>query len=75
MDAVDCDGPISALLFAIPGLLLYGVGAVVNGHYFRDRLNLVIAVICTVACLLIAANIVGAAREQMLMDRDPQVCG
>ncbi|MBN9234209.1 MULTISPECIES: hypothetical protein [Phyllobacteriaceae] len=75
VDAVDCDGPISALLFAIPALLLYGVGAVVNGHYFRDRLNLVIAVICTVACLLIAANIVGAAREQMLMDRDPQVCG
>lgn len=75
VDAVDCDGPISALLFAIPALLLYGVGAVVNGLYFRYRLNLVIAAICTVACLLIAANVIGAAREQMLMDRDPQVCG
>lgn len=74
VDAVDCDGPVSALLFAIPALLVYSAGAAVNGRYFRDRLNLVFAVLCTVACLLIAANVVGAVREQISMNRDPQVC-
>lgn len=74
VDAVDCDGPISALLFAVPALLFYGVGAVINGLYFRNRLNLVFAVLCAVACILIAVNVVEAVREQISMNRDPQVC-
>lgn len=74
VDAVDCDGPISVFLFAIPTLLIYGAGAAVNGRYFRTRLNLVFAVLCTLAVVLIAANVAEAVGEQMRMERDPYAC-
>lgn len=74
VDAVDCDGPISVYLFAIPTLLVYGAGAIVNGRYRRDRLNLVCAVICTLACVLIGVNTVTGIKEQALLERDAEAC-
>ncbi len=75
IDAVDCDGPISVYLFAIPALLIYGAGAVLNGRRYRDRLNLSVSAVCVVLCLLIAANIGRASMEQASLTRDdPLAC-
>lgn len=74
VDALDCDGPISVFLFAIPALLIYGAGAAVNGRYFRNRLNLVLALLCTLVVVLIAASFTEAVREQMRIERDPYAC-
>ncbi len=74
VDAVDCDGPISVYLFAVPTLLIYGTGAIVNGRYFRNRLNLVFAAFSALLCVLIAANIASAVGEQVHMERDLQAC-
>lgn len=74
VDALDCDGPITVFLFAIPTLLIYGAGAIVNGRYLRNRLNLAFAIFCTLICVLIAANIAAAVREQTQMERDPLAC-
>ncbi len=74
VDALDCDGPISVFLFAIPTLLIYGAGAAMNGYYFRNQLNLVLAVLCALACMPIAANMAGAVGEQMRAERDPLIC-
>lgn len=74
VDAVDCDGPISVYLFAIPTLLIYGTGAIVNGRYFRNRLNLVFAVFSALLCVLIAANVASAVREQVHLERDLRAC-
>lgn len=75
IDAVDCDGPISVYLFAIPALLIYGAGAVLNGRRHRDRLNLSVSAVCVVLCLLIAANIGRASMEQASLTRDdPLAC-
>ncbi|WP_448114275.1 hypothetical protein [Mesorhizobium amorphae] len=74
VDAVDCDGPISVYLFAVPTLLIYGAGAVVNGRYLRNRLNLVLAIFSALLCVLIAANIASAVGEQVHVERDLQAC-
>ncbi len=75
IDAVDCDGPMSVYLFALPALLIYGAGAVLNGRRYRDRLNLSVSVVCVVLCLLIAANIGRASMEQASLTRDdPLAC-
>lgn len=74
IDALDCDGPIGVYLFAIPALLIYGVGAVINGRRYRNRLNLSVSAICVVLCLLMAASIGGAYQEQARMARDPFAC-
>ncbi|MFE0013885.1 hypothetical protein ACFWXH_03495 [Mesorhizobium sp. NPDC059054] len=74
VDALDCDGPISVFLFAIPTLLIYSAGAIVNGCYFRNRLNLVFAVFCTLVGALIVANIAAAVGEQVQLERDLQAC-
>ncbi|WP_315835153.1 hypothetical protein [Bradyrhizobium prioriisuperbiae] len=74
IDALDCDGPIGVYLFALPALLIYGAGAVINGRCYRNRLNLSVSVICVVLCLLMAASIGRAYQEQALMARDPLAC-
>lgn len=74
IDALDCDGPISVYLFAIPALLVYGIGAAANARRYRNRLNLSVSVICVVLSLLMAASIGRAYEEQALMARDPLAC-
>lgn len=75
INAVDCDGPLGVYLFAIPVLLIYGVGAVATARRYRNRLNLGVSIICIVLCLLIAANVGRAYQEQVLLTRDdPLAC-
>ena len=75
IDAVDCDGPIGVYLFAIPALLIYGAGAIVNGRRYRHRLNASVSAVCILLCLLITVSIGRAYKEQALMTRDdPLAC-
>lgn len=61
-------------LYAVPALLVYGAGAIMNGRYRRDRLNQVCAVICTLACVLIVANTATGIKEQAYLERDAESC-
>ena len=74
LDAVDCDGPLGVMLFAVPGLLIYGVGAVAYGSRYRSRLNLVVTGICLVLCLFLGANLMDAVKARGLNDRAPEAC-
>ena len=64
IDAVDCDGPFAIAMFAVPALLIYGAGVVLNGMRWRRRLNAVAAVLCFLICALVAANLVRATAEE-----------
>lgn len=46
IDALDCDGPASVLLFAIPALLIYGAGAILLYRKRNRRLHLVASLCC-----------------------------
>lgn len=69
IDAIDCDGPMRVLIFAVPALLAYGAGAIVNGLARR----FVVAAICAAICVPLAFNTVAALGENRKNDREP-VC-
>ena len=60
IDALDCDGPFGVYLFAVPALLIYGVGLVINAQAWRRRTNLLLALVCVVLCLALAINLTRA---------------
>lgn len=72
---IDCDGPGPVLLFGVAALAVYLVGAVLNGRHFRKPARLLIAAICALICLVLAPNIVDAAREQRINDLAVETCG
>ena len=63
VDALDCDGPAGTYLFAVPALLIYGAGLVINGLRWRKRTNLVVAILCLLVCGAVAANVARAVIE------------
>lgn len=63
IDALDCDGPLGVLLFAIPTILIYGTGAIVNARRFRRRRSAVATCLCGLICVPLAINICAAFRE------------
>lgn len=63
VDALDCDGPLGVLLFAVPAILIYGAGAVLNARWFRRRRSAVVACLCALICAPLAINIGGALHE------------
>lgn len=69
IDAIDCDGPMSVLIFAVPAMLAYGAGAIVNGLGRR----FIVAALCVAICIPLALNIVTALGESRKNDREP-VC-
>lgn len=56
IDALDCDGPSAIYLFAIPAMLLYGAGFIVNALRWRRRFNFVVALVCALVCCAIMTN-------------------
>ena len=74
VDAVDCDGPLGVMMFAVPGLLIYGVGAIAYGSGYRKRLNLAVAGVCLMACLFLGTNLMAAVKELRLNARAPEAC-
>lgn len=69
IDAIDCDGPIGVFIFAVPALLAYGAGAILNGLGRR----FVVTALCVAICIPLALNIVAALIESRKNDREP-VC-
>lgn len=57
VDALDCDGPMSVYLFALPALLVYGAGLVINALAWRKRVNMLVALVCAILCGVVAVNL------------------
>jgi len=60
IDALDCDGPAGVYLFAVPALLIYGAGLVINGRAWRKGTNLLLALACAVLCIALGMNLARA---------------
>ncbi|PST19847.1 hypothetical protein C7U61_15335 [Rhizobium sp. JAB6] len=61
--ALDCDGPASVLLFAVPALLIYGAGAILLYRKRSRRLHLVASLCCLLVLSSVGWNAVAALRE------------
>lgn len=72
IDALDCDGPAAIFIFAVPALLIFGSGLVVNGMAWRRRWRLVLALACALICIALIANLACA----IIQDREQAAaCG
>lgn len=65
VDGVDCDGPLSVLLFALPAITVYGIAASIFFYRFRRRGSLVLGIICGLICVGLLWNIADAVAEQL----------
>ena len=63
IDALDCDGPAAVFILAIPALLVFGSGLVVNGMAWRTRWRFALALACAVICAALIANLTRAIVE------------
>ncbi|GAC1044408.1 hypothetical protein [Rhizobium sp. No.120] len=63
IDALDCDGPLSVLLFAIPALLVYGGGAILLYRKRKRRFHLGTALLCLLVFCVVSWNAATALRE------------
>ncbi|MFS8044560.1 hypothetical protein [Rhizobium sp. BR 314] len=63
IDALDCDGPISILIFAVPALLIYGAGAILLYRERSRRFHFAVALCCLLLFLSIGWNAALAIRE------------
>lgn len=72
IDVLDCDGPAAIFIFAVPALLVFGSGLVINGMAWRKRWRLLLALACAVICTALIANLTRA----ILQDREQAAsCG
>lgn len=72
IDALDCDGPAAIFIFAVPALLIFGSGLVINGMAWRKRWRLVLALACALICAALIANLARA----IIQDREQAAaCG
>ncbi len=72
IDALDCDGPAAIFMFAIPALLVFGSGLVVNGMAWRKQWRLALALACAVICAALIVNLTRA----IIQDREQATaCG
>ena len=63
IDALDCDGPMSVLIFALPIMLIYGAGAILLYRHRSRRLHVVAALCCAAVFCSVGWNAVSAIRE------------
>jgi hypothetical protein len=61
--ALDCDGPMSVIIFALPALLIYSGGAILLYRDRSRRLHRAAALCCLLVSLAIAWNFAAAVRE------------
>jgi hypothetical protein len=74
VDAIDCDGPISVLIFAIPALVVYGIAGAIFFSRFRERRSRVLSLICGLICLGLIRNI-GKAMDEYRENSSEAACG
>lgn len=75
--AVDCDGPLTVLLFALPPLAVYTLGFISfarTGLAHRKAGSTAVASICLLVCILLAGNVAMALQEQSNADHR-ESCG
>lgn len=63
INALDCQGPFETYMFAVPALLIYGVGLAVNGLRWRKRMSAILALLCLAVCVAVVVNVVRAIAE------------
>lgn len=63
IEALDCDGPASVLLFAVPVLLFYGASAILLYRKRNRRLHLVTSLCCALVFCSVGWNAAAALRE------------
>ncbi|NLS15141.1 hypothetical protein HGP16_01050 [Rhizobium sp. P40RR-XXII] len=61
--ALDCDGPISVLFFALPALLIYGAGAILLYRKRKWRFHLAASLCCLLVFCAVGWNVAAALRE------------
>jgi hypothetical protein len=64
--AVDCDGPIQVMIFAIPSYLVYGSGVIGFGLLFfktKNLRHLISTLICSLIVVSITPNVLAAIKE------------
>lgn len=61
--ALDCDGPMSVLIIAIPALLLYAGGMILLYRDKSRRFHRIAALCCLFVSLAIGWNVIAAVRE------------
>lgn len=64
VDAADCDGPLSVLLFAVPAMAVYGISSAMFFYRFRRRGSLILGIICGLMSAGLLWNIGDAIVEQ-----------
>lgn len=74
IEAIDCDGPVSVLIFALPAFAVYGVASAVFLSSFRRRRSLFFGLFCGLICLGLGWNIGTAVTEQSRNGQET-VCG
>ncbi|GLR56087.1 hypothetical protein [Rhizobium indigoferae] len=60
--APDCDGPLQALIFAVPAVLIYGAGALL-AYRAGQRFHRLVSLLCLVIALAAVPNIAEAVHE------------
>ncbi|MBX5147017.1 hypothetical protein [Rhizobium lentis] len=60
--APDCDGPSSVLIFALPAVLTYGLGALL-GYRTGRRFHRLVSLLCLIVALATVPNIAEAVQE------------
>jgi uncharacterized BrkB/YihY/UPF0761 family membrane protein len=63
IEALDCDGPANVLLFALPALLIYGIGAILLYRSRNRRLHFVASLCCLLVFCTVGWNAAAALRE------------
>lgn len=63
IEALDCDGPMSVLIFALPNLLIYGAGAILLYRNGKQRFHLVAALCCLLVFCSVGWNAAAALRQ------------
>lgn len=71
IDAVDCDGPLSVLIFAVPALLVYGVAAAIFLRQWRQWRFLSAGFLCAFLSMGLLWNIGSAAVELRKNSAEP----
>jgi|SRR5215831_2699992 len=75
--AVDCDGPLKVMIFAVPALLLYGAGALafaIAAARLHLRWPAAVVAFCLAVATAISLNVARARREHWSLGHI-QTCG
>lgn len=74
VDAVDCDGPLSVLIFAVPALATYAIAAAIFVLRLQKPRSLILGGLCGLICAGLVWNAGNAVTEHWRNSRE-SACG